>query len=229
MRSEYNGQCSCTWLLIRSIHFKIRSLQKKNTDIKFWPAIYLCFIMILMWVKEQATPGFPLLRGYNTRDRASSVCDVKQGFTWLRQQVVVWYYKYGSDGLTSGEGRGGELELGSYVWPLYERAISNLDVMRDEETMKGAMQHNLKSPPKRRDLGENWYLFLKKGCATWSCGNSGIYVRKFWEVKYLLNRMLAFSYKGLKLLSIMKYVYEVQFFLSSWRYHNSSTNFQVEI
>jgi hypothetical protein len=79
----------------------------------------------------RATPGFPLLSGYNTL----SVCDVKQGIAWLWQNlVVVWYHKPGSDGLTSGEGVGEVIELGCYVSPLYDSTISNLDVAKDEET-----------------------------------------------------------------------------------------------
>jgi len=30
-----------------------------------------------------------------------------------------------------------------------------LDVIKDDETQEGALQYNLKSPPKRRGLGEN--------------------------------------------------------------------------
>jgi hypothetical protein len=37
--------------------------------------------------------------------------------------------------------------------PLYEKAIYNLDIMKDEETRKGGLQYKLKSLPKRSDLG----------------------------------------------------------------------------
>jgi len=38
-----------------------------------------------------------------------------------------------------------------------------LDVIKDDETQEGALQYNLKSPPKRRGLGENWCEFFLKG------------------------------------------------------------------
>lgn len=71
--------------------------------------------------------------------------------------VVVWYHKAGSDGLKSGEGKGG----GCYNLDFVSRRYMTVPfiiwtyVIKEDETQEGALQYNPKSPPKRRDLGEN--------------------------------------------------------------------------